>query len=268
MKKKLNLSLIFSFCWTVLYFSSRANASLPGVEPSIDSIPKVKEPEIVLVEGGSYIMGLTSDSKNQGLGSTDLTRQVSVSTFGIGKYEVTQAEWKSVMGDSLNLSLHQDCNDCPVEEVSWNEIQIFIQRLNRATGKRYQLPTEAQWEFAARGGKKSKKFKYAGSDNIDEVVTSQRLFIGQSHPVRKNHPNELGIYNMSGNVAEWCLDLFNPDLPPGANSDPQGPATGYGHVIRGGSWGGHPEEYQISSRRMAYANDRSAHVGFRLALLQ
>jgi sulfatase modifying factor 1 len=266
MKKTFNLILLVSFCCTVISFNSPTNTSVLDPKVLTDSVTKVKEPEMILVGGGSYMMGQTSDSKGQGLGNTDQSRQVILSTFSIGKYEVTQAEWKSVMGDSLNFSLHQDCNNCPVEEVSWNEIQFFIRKLNAVTGKRYQLPTEAQWEFAARGGNKSKNYKYAGSDNVDEVVTSQRIFIGQAHPVEKNRPNELGIYNMSGNVAEWCLDFFNPDLPLGSNTNPQGPSTGYGHVIRGGSWGGHPEEYQITSGRMAYANDRSAHVGFRLAI--
>ncbi|HTE28636.1 formylglycine-generating enzyme family protein [Flavitalea sp.] len=266
MKKTCNLILLVSFCSTLFSFDSLTKASILDEGILMDSVPKVKEPEMVLVEGGSYMMGQTSDSKGQGLGNTDRTRQVTVSTFSIGKYEITQAEWKPVMGDSLNFSLHQGCDSCPVEEVSWNEIQSFIRKLNAATGKRYQLPTEAQWEFAARGGKNSKKYKYAGSDNVDEVVTSQRLFVGQAHPVDKNHPNELGIYNMSGNVAEWCRDFFNPDALPGANTDPEGPSTGYGHVIRGGSWGGHPTDYHTTSGSMGYANDRSARVGFRLAL--
>jgi formylglycine-generating enzyme len=266
MEKPSNIILLVCIFIVIISFKSLDTVSMSRLVAANDSVPKLKEPVMVLVEGGSYMMGQTNDSKGQGLGSTDITRQVSVSTFSIGKYEITQAEWKSVMGDSLNFSLHQDCNNCPVEEVSWNEIQLYIRKLNAATGKRYKLPTSAQWEFAARGGKMSKNYKYAGSDNVDEVVTSQRIFLGQAHPVEKNKPNELGIYNMSGNVAEWCLDLFNPELTAGPNTDPQGPSTGYGHVIRGGSWGGHPEEYQIVSSRMGYANDRSAHVGFRLVL--
>jgi sulfatase modifying factor 1 len=231
-----------------------------------DSIPKLPNIEMVLVEGGTYIMGLIRDVTAQGFGSTNRTRQVTVSSFSIGKYEVTQAQWSSVMGDSLNFSLHEGCDKCPVEEVSWNDIQQFIRKLNLATGKGYRLPTEAQWEFAARGGNKSKGYKYAGSDNVDDVVTTQPLFAGKARPVGSNRPNELGIYNMSGNVAEWCLDWFNPDFLPGAQTDPQGPPTGYGHVIRGGSWGAHAGEYQVTSFRMGYPNDRDAHVGFRLVL--
>jgi formylglycine-generating enzyme required for sulfatase activity len=232
-----------------------------------DSIPKLPNPEMVLVEGGSYIMGLTRDSAGQGFGKTNRTHPVTLSSFKIGKYEVTQAEWQLVMGDSLNFSLHEDCAKCPVEEVSWNDVQLFIRNLNAMTGKHYQLPTEAQWEFAARGGNKSKGYKYAGSDYVDEVVFPGRTFTGETQPVGSKRPNELGIYNMSGNVAEWCQDWFNPDYFPGAETDPQGPSSGFGHVIRGGSWGVHPSECQVTSFRMGYPNDRNARVGFRLVLI-
>jgi formylglycine-generating enzyme required for sulfatase activity len=139
--------------------------------------------------------------------------------------------------------------------------------LNEKTGKHYQLPTEAQWEFAARGGNKSKKYKYAGSNYIDEVAWTGGEWIDQTHPVGRKKPNELGIYDMSGNVAEWCSDIFDPYYSPGTQIDPVGPSTGFGHVIRGGNWGAHPSECQVISNRMAYSEDRNAHVGFRLVLI-
>lgn len=203
-------------------------------------------PEMVFVEGGTYTMGLTKNDADEGFRITTGTHVATVSDFFIGKYEVTQAEWKAVMGDSSNFSQHKGCGNCPVEEVSWNEIQLYIQKLNDLTGKYYQLPTQAQWEFAARGGKKSKGYKYAGSDKIDEVAVTSH-----TQPVGSKIPNELGLYDMTGNVAEWCKDGFK---------------TGY--YIRGGSWDVHPEEAQIAKdRRTAYANERSAKVGFRLALI-
>lgn len=231
-----------------------------------DSVSKLPNPQMVLVEGGTYMYGLMRDVTGQGFGTTVRTHQVTVSSFLISKYEVTQSEWQSIMGDSLNLSYHQGCPNCPVEEVSWNDVQLFLRKLNAMTGKHYQLPTEGQWEFAARGGNKSKGYKYAGSDNADEISSAGGEFTGGTDPVGSYHPNELGIYNMTGNVAEWCSDWFDPNDRPGPQIDPQGPSSGPGHVIRGGSWGVPPSERQIISGRMGYANDRNAHVGFRLAL--
>jgi formylglycine-generating enzyme required for sulfatase activity len=234
-----------------------------------DPLNKLKEPEMVAVEGGTYTMGLIRDEAGRGFGTTTATHVVTLSNFLIGKYEVTQAEWQAVMGDSLNFSLHAGCGNCPVEEVSWNEVQQFIQKLNNITGRFYQLPTQAQWEFAARGGKKSRGYKYAGSDNIDEVALLGGAFTGHTQPVGSKRPNELGIYDMTGNVAEWCQDRFNPDQHrPGAERDLRRHPSGYGYNIRGGSWGIHAEECQIANDgRMAYPNDRSAKVGFRLVLI-
>jgi len=232
-----------------------------------DTTPKLPDPEMVLVEGGSYMMGLTRNEAGQLSGRSIRTHLVTLSSFKIAKYEVTQAEWQSVMGDSSNLSLHQGCATCPVEEVSWNDVQLFIRNLNAMTGRHYQLPTEAQWEFAARGGNRSKGYKYAGSDYVDEVVFPCGTFTGETQPVGSKRPNELGIYNMSGNVAEWCQDWFNPDDIPGTQPDPPGPSSGFGHVIRGGSWGVHPSECEVTSFKMGYPNDRNARVGFRLVLI-
>lgn len=232
-----------------------------------DSVSQFPEPEMILVEGGSFVMGLMHDATKQGFGKTSRTHPVTLSSFKIGKYEVTQAEWEMVMGDSLNFSLHQGCAKCPVEEVSWNDVQLFIRKLNATTGKHYLLPTEAQWEFAARGGNKSKGYKYAGSDNVDEVVWPCGPFTGETQLVGGRRPNELGIYNMSGNVSEWCQDWFDPDYRPDAQTDPKGSSSGFGHIIRGGTWGVNPSECEITSFKMGFPNDRNAHVGFRLVLI-
>jgi len=224
------------------------------------------EPEMVLVEGGSFIMGLSTDSGGHGKGVTIRTHQVTLSSFRISKDEITQAGWQSVMGDSLNFSLNKGCAKCPVEEVSWNDIQLFIRALNAKTGKHYQLPTEAQWEFAARGGNKSRHFKYAGSDFIDEVAWPERYFVGETHPAGKKKPNELGLYDMTGNVAEWCNDWFDADADSAPQTDPQGPSSGRCHVIRGGGWGSNPSESDVNSFSTGFPNDRNARTGFRLVL--
>ena len=274
--KTVILTLVLFPLWIIrsvpekhVYEAATAQQQLTMQTAKPDSTPKLPNPEMVLVEGGSYTMGLIRDEAGQGLGRTTRTHPVTLSSFKIAKYEVTQAEWKSVMGDSLNFSLNQGCANCPVEEVSWNDVQLFVRNLNTMTGKNYQLPTEAQWEFAARGGNKSKGYKYAGSDYVDEVVppASQFTFLGKTLPVGGSRPNELGIYNMSGNVAEWCQDWFDSHYKPGAQTDPRGSSSGFGHVIRGGSWGIHPSGCEVTSFKMGYPNDRDAHVGFRLVLI-
>jgi formylglycine-generating enzyme len=270
MRNKL-IALCSISAWLYTCFNTSQAQALTGKEKTStikpDSVSRLPEPEMVLVEGGSFTMGLLRDATKQGSGRTPRTHSVTLSSFKIGKYEVTQAEWQAVMSDSLNLSWNQDCAKCPVEEVSWNDIQLFIRKLNAITGRQYKLPTESQWEFAALGGNKSKGYTYAGSDYFDEVVWQGGTFTGKTQPVGAKRPNELEIYNMSGNVAEWCQDWFNPDYAPGSQTDPSGASSGFGHVIRGGSWGVHPSECQTVSFKMGYPNDRNARVGFRLVLI-
>lgn len=224
---------------------------------------------MVFVEGGTYTMGQIKDDAGEGFSVSTGTHVVTLSNYFIGKYEVTQAEWQAVMGYSLNLSQHAGCANCPVEEVSWNDIQTFIQKLNDRTGRYYQLPTQAQWEFAARGGKKSRGYKYAGSNNIDEVALLGGAFTGHTQPVGSKHPNELGIYDMTGNVAEWCKDVFNPNSRrPRRQLYFRESLPDYGYHIRGASWDVHPEQCQLTKDgSMGYPNDRSAKVGFRLVLV-
>jgi len=230
-----------------------------------DTIAPLPNPEMVLVEGGTFIMGSATDSSGNGTMTLSYSHQVTLSSFLIGKYEVTQAEWVSVMG--VNESLHQGCASCPVEEVSWNDVQRFIRTLNEKTGRHYQLPTAAQWEFAARGGNKSKRYKYAGGNYIDEVAWCGGEFVDQTHPVGRKRPNELGIYDMSGNVSEWCNDWFDAYYDPGPQTNPQGPLSGAGHVIRGSSWNAAPSGMHVIGGSIGYPDDRSAHVGFRLVLI-
>jgi formylglycine-generating enzyme required for sulfatase activity len=124
-------------------------------------------------------------------------------------------------------------NDLPVENISWNDVQVFIKKLNALTGKNYRLPTEAEWEFAARGGKESKGYKYSGSNNIDEVAWYRTNSDNTTHPVGTKKPNELGIYDMSGNVWEWCNDWYS-DYSEASQINPTGPTSGTWRIIRGG----------------------------------
>ena len=169
--------------------------------------------EMVFVEGGSFNM--------------DKNYRVTLSNYYIGKYEVTQAQWRAVMGN--NPSKFKG-DDLPIETVSWKDVQEFIGKLNQLTGKRYRLPTEAEWEFAARGGNQSKGYKYSGSDNYVEVAWTDSK---KTYPVGQKKPNELGIYDMSGNVIEWCYDFFG-KYPKGEQINPKGASSGNEHILRGG----------------------------------
>ena len=181
--------------------------------------------EMVRVEGGTFTMGC-----NDCYNSAKPAHSVTVSDFYLGKYEVTQAQWYAVMG--TNPSSYGVKDDYPVSNFSWNTLQVFIQKLNAATGEKYRLPTEAEWEYAARGGKESKGYEYAGGNNIDDVAWNYENSGGKPHPVGAKQPNELGLYDMSGNVSEWVSDWYS-RYSLNAQTNPTGPASGSHRIIRG-----------------------------------
>ena len=162
---------------------------------------------MVYVEGGTFTMGAKADENYWDVEHAWPAHQVTVSGFYLCRYETTQALWQKVMGK--NPSEYRGANH-PVESVSWNDIQNFIRKLNALTGKHYRLPTEAEWEWAARGGKRSQGYRYSGSNNIDEVAWYKRNTHDRHMPVGTKRPNELGLYDMSGNVYEFCGDGYAP----------------------------------------------------------
>jgi len=226
--------------------------------------------EMVPVAGGTFTMGCTSEQGSDCWGGEEPAHDVTLSGYYIGKYEVTQGLWKAVMGSNNNPSYFTRSDNLPVERVSWNQVKVFIDSLNRKTGKTYRLPTEAEWEYAARGGNNSKGYKYSGSDNIDNVAwyVDNNTEYG-TKPVGTKSPNELGIYDMSGNVWEWVSDWYGP-YSSDAQTNPTGPTTtGTYRVIRGGSWydydgGGY---CRVSSRSIKSPDFSFNDLGFRLALL-
>ncbi len=188
---------------------------------------------------------------------------VTVSDFKIGKYPVTQKQWFEIMGN--NPSYFKG-DDLPVETVSWYEAVEFVQKLNKLTGENYRLPTEAEWEYAAKGGKLSKGYKYAGSNDLNEVGWYWKNSDGKTHPVGSKAPNELGIYDMSGNVWEWCNDWYG-DYPKEAEDNYSGPQTGEYKVLRGGSWLNYGYDCRSAVRLRGYPGFRNNYVfGFRLAM--
>jgi serine/threonine protein kinase len=190
--------------------------------------------QMVFVKGGTFTMGCTSEQGSDCYDNEKPSHRVTVSDFYIGKYEVTQKQWRTVMGSDPPELPFKGCDDCPVDRLSWNDVQDFIKKLNQTTGKKYRLPTEAEWEYAARGGNQSRGYKYAGSNNIDEVAWYEVNSDLRINPVGRKKPNELGLYDMSGNVWEWCSDYFG-SFSNDPKTDPHGPPSGWFIVHRGGS---------------------------------
>jgi formylglycine-generating enzyme required for sulfatase activity len=223
-------------------------------EPTIVKYVDMGGIEMVFVEGGKFIM-----RDNSVVGATP--HKVELDSFYIGKYPITQAQWMGVM--SYNPSFFKN-PDCPVDSISWDDCQKFISKLNVKTKKKFRLPTEAQWEFAARGGKLSKGYNYAGSNNINVVAWYDKNSNNKTHPVGLKEPNEIGIYDMSGNVNEWCSDWKGKyRIAAKYNKNPKGPENGEYRVVRGGSW---LNSSFVAVRDYRLPNRRYNHMGIRLAL--
>ena len=219
---------------------------------------------MVYVSGGTFTMGGTSEQGSDAESIEKPTHSVTLSSYYICKYEVTQALWRAVMGS--NPSKFKGDN-LPVEQVSWNDCQTFINRLNSYTGRNFRLPTEAEWEFAARGGNYSRHYKYSGSNYISDVAWYCDNSGNRTHPVGTKQANELGLYDMSGNVWEWCSDWYG-SYSSYSQSNPTGATSGFGRVERGGNWCG-LARYCCSSHRSYYAPGNSFDdLGLRLVLSQ
>ena len=187
---------------------------------------------------------------------------VTLNSFAIGQTEVTQALWTVVMGSNPS---HFKGNSLPVEQVSWDDCQTFLTKLNQLTGQKFRLPTEAEWEYAARGGNKGKGHRYSGSKIIDEVAWYLGNSYNRTHPVATKQPNELGLYDMSGNVWEWCQDWYGSFIciP---QSNPIGAPSGSHRVCRGGDWFHTARFCCLSLRNNRAPSDAHSRLGFRLAL--
>ena len=218
--------------------------------------------EMVRVEGGTFRMGATSEQEDDADSDEKPVHSVTLSSYYIGKTEVTQALWQAVMGS--NPSNFKGA-DLPVECVSWDDCQEFIRKLNSMTGQNFRLPTEAEWEFACRGGNNSRGYKYSGSNNLGSVAWCDGNSGGKTHPVATKSPNELGIYDMSGNVWEWCADWYG-GYSSSAQTNPKGPYGGSGRVSRGGSWDDCAGICRSSIRRDIYPTYGIYFLGLRLAL--
>ena len=245
----------------------RCHVSLP--KPSVMDKDGNKEYTIngvrfkmIAVAGGTFTMGATSEQQNYD-NDEKQTHTVTLSDYYIGETEVTQELWVAVMGS--NPSWFTGNMQRPVEYVSWDDCQTFIRKLNELTGANFRLPTEAEWEFAARGGRNSRGYQYSGSSNLGDVAWYRDNSSSTTHPVKTKSPNELGIYDMSGNVYEWCQDWKGP-YSSSSQTNPTGPSTGSGRVNRGGSWYNVACYCRSANRNCNPPNNRYYSLGLRLAL--
>ena len=230
--------------------------SLP---PAVDSLMA----HMVTVEGGTFTMGATPEQKTDVRDDERPLHEVTLSTYAIGRYEVTQAEWVAVMGENPSET---EGDDLPVTNVSWEDCQQFIQRLNEMTGRKFRLPTEAEWEYAARGGKHATgTAQFPGGQNNHKKVAWCFDNAGEkTHPVGRKEPNELGLYDMSGNVWEWCQDWYG-DYSEEAVTNPRGPESGTERCDRGGAWDSTASSLRTSRRDCGDPAVRAVNMGFRLA---
>ena len=233
--------------------------------------------KMVKVAGGTFQMGATSEQGSDACKDEKPVHSVTLSDYYIGQTQVTQELWKAVMGS--NPFYFEGDNQRPVENVSWDDCQEFIEKLNRLTGKNFRLPTEAEWEFAARGGNKRNDYKYSGSNKVNDVAwyksnssTNSVMWSfltgdrgGRTHPVAQKQANELGLYDMSGNVWEWCQDWYG-DYSSNSQTNPTGPSTGSDRVLRGGGWYNYAVEVRVSNRDYRTPDNRYFNYGLRLAL--
>ena len=232
-----------------------ATITIPGTDVSFN---------MVYVEGGSFMMG-ANENDEEAFSNEKPAHLVTLSDYWIGETQVTQALWETVMG--ANPSFYKGDSNRPVECIDWDNCQEFIKKLNELTGKTFCMLTEAQWEFAARGGNLGKDHgcKYAGSDDIKQVAWYHENSDDETHAVAQKKANELGLYDMSGNIREWCQDWYG-DYTIDAQSNPTGPSSGSFRVCRGGSWYGDTSFCRVSKRHSNIPTNKASRLGLRLAL--
>lgn len=228
--------------------------------------------DMIAVEGATFTMGATAEQGSDADSDESPTHQVTLSSYSIGKTEVTQALWQAVMGKSVSQIASENGwntpgvgSNYPMYYISYEDCQTFIRKLNALTGKNFRLPTEAEWEFAARGGNNSRGYKYSGSNTLSNVAWYEYNSSHKTHPVATKVPNELGIYDMTGNVWEWCSDWYG-SYSSSSQYNPTGPNSGSRRVYRGGGLSSDARSCRVSYRFYNYPTLRFSSLGLRLAL--
>jgi formylglycine-generating enzyme required for sulfatase activity len=257
---KIRNTTIFLLSIFIIIF---AKTEPKAVEIFSDSVTGI---EFVFVKGGCFEMG---DKSGDGNNDEKPAHEVCVDSFWMGKYEVTQGQWEKIMGSNPSYyKAYQNGSNYPIESVRWNDVQDFIQSLNQRTGRRYRLPTEAEWEYAARNGGKRAKWAGTNSENeLREYAWYRKNSADRTQLVGQKKPNGLGLYDMSGNVWEWCQDWYDWDYYKNSpRNNPKGPSHGREKLLRGGSWRNASKDIRTSARIGLDLTVRNYHSGFRLVL--
>ena len=240
---------------------SEAEYENQTADNNIENLLEKLNNDMVYIETVEYTMGATKEQKGEANSDEKPAHEVVLDCFYLCKYEVTQELWEAVMGNNPSYFKGKKL---PVENVSWYDCQDFIMKLNTLTGKKYRLPTEAEWEYAARGGSNSMHYKYSGGNNLEYVSWYFHNSMDKTHTVGMMIPNELGLYDMSGNVWEWCQDWYGPYNKKTAYN-PTGPASAFNRVFRGGGYD-NPATYSRCSYRCSTApQNKFKNLGLRLA---
>lgn len=227
------------------------------VKSKVISLLEGIENDMVMVPDGKFIMGCTNEIVDECYFDETPAHEVFIQSFKINRYEVTQEQWQAIMGS--NPSRNNDCKPCPVEGVSWIDVNLFITKINKMTGLTYRLPTESEWEYAAGGGE---NYKYSGSNNLEIVGWYRSNSNNRTHPCGQKEKNAYGLYDMSGNVWEWCSDWYK-GYPGNLGVEDY---TDSSCVMRGGAFDGYPVDCRIKERERSSAGAEGfIHLGFRLA---
>lgn len=246
-------------------------ADTMGISDEQKTVVRNLVANMVSVSGGTFRMGAQNSDPQSDNYDTEArddespVHEVTLSNYYIGKFEITQREWRTIMGDELDWpEQYGRGDDFPAYNVSRTEALRFVERLSAMTRLPFRLPTEAQWEYAARGGNRSLHLRYSGSNDVDEVAWHKGNANGSLHPVGGKLPNELGLHDMSGSLWEWCLDTYGP-YPSTPQTDPLAD-SGSPFVLRGGAWTYFPTYCRVTCRDSFSGNDASVSVGFRVAM--
>lgn len=247
------------------YPTQNTSTSIPQVQTS-PVIPAKTHPlfSMIKVENGSFDMG--SNDPNHYADERPV-HKVVLRGFFLSKYEITQSQWREVMNGFPEGFTNKACDNCPMVSVSWQDIQSFLTTLNQKTGKKYRLPTEAEWEFAAKGGKINSGFLFSGGNDLQKIAWFADNSDGKIHPTGEKKANDLGIYDLSGNVQEWCQDFYNESYY--KNSPPNNPINTQAadtRVVRGSSWNDTAEDARLTFRISENPAIKSDKIGFRVVL--
>jgi formylglycine-generating enzyme required for sulfatase activity len=234
------------------------------LDSKVAAIIKEIDSRMVKLDGGTFTMGCVNLQDSECYNWEKPRHTVTINTFYLGKFDVTEKEWAVIMGTNPSK---KNCDECPVINITWFDATVFINKLNQLSGKNYRLPTEAEWEYAAKGGNKGHGYKYSGDDVASNVAWYDSTISKETHPVGEKKPNELGLYDISGNVWQWCADWFDEKYySKSPSNNPQGPTTSTtDRVVRGGSWWGPMRDCRVANRDKFPPNSKDDDVGFRLA---